>query len=112
MINEKPIQRLSEFLELMQITPYAFEVSVNISNGYFAKQLKKGGAIGSGILQKINEHYKMLDIKWLITGEGSMLIQSTANDGYNSELATLKEKINSIEKNIADLKINEQHINT
>jgi flavoprotein len=32
--------------------------------------------MGSNILEKIHHQYKMLDIKWILTGEGEMLIHS------------------------------------
>jgi hypothetical protein len=104
MLIEKPIHRLSHFIEYIGITPYAFEASVKISNGYFAKQLKKGGAIGSDILQKINDEYKMLDIKWLLTGEGTMLTTDSASQHNQVELKSIKEAIVVIEKNLTKLK--------
>ena len=32
--------------------------------------------MGSNILEKIHHQYKMLDIKWILTGEGQMLIHT------------------------------------
>lgn len=74
-IETKPLDRLFQFIEYIQSNPCAFERSINVSNGYFAKQ-KKNGSMGSNILEKIHHQYKMLDIKWILTGEGEMLIHS------------------------------------
>ena len=71
----KPIERISVYLKFKNISPHSFERKVGLSNGYFAKQ-KKNGSMGSNILEKIHHQYKMLDIKWILTGEGEMLIHS------------------------------------
>jgi hypothetical protein len=74
-IESKPLDRLFQFIEYIQSNPCAFERSINVSNGYFAKQ-KKNGSMGSNILEKIHHQYKMLDIKWILTGEGQMLMHT------------------------------------
>jgi hypothetical protein len=44
-----------------------------LSNGYFSKQLKHLGSVGSDILIRIHKTYTDLDILWVLTGEGQML---------------------------------------
>ena len=44
-----------------------------MSNGYFSKQLKHLGSVGSDILIRIHQTYTDLDILWVLTGEGQML---------------------------------------
>ena len=46
---------------------------IELSNGYFSKQLKHLGSVGSDILIRIHETYTDLDILWVLTGEGQML---------------------------------------
>lgn len=69
----KAIERISEYLHYKIITPHKFEQTVHLSNGYFQKQLRNKGSIGSDILIKIADNYTDLDIKWVLTGEGNML---------------------------------------
>ena len=69
----KAIERISEYLIFKIISPHKFEKTMDISNGYFQKQLKNKGSIGSDILIKVYEHYNDLDMMWVLTGEGSML---------------------------------------
>lgn len=93
---QKPMDRLSIFIEFIQTNPRSFERSINISNGYFAKQ-KKNGSIGSNILEKIHHHYKILDIKWLLTGEGNMLNKKNIYIEKNPEIEVMKNKIQNLE---------------
>ncbi|PZR29104.1 MAG: hypothetical protein DI535_03570 [Citrobacter freundii] len=67
------IDRLNEYLEYKQITPYKFEKTLEIANGYLSKQLKGRGSIGSNILIRILYKYPDLDFIWLLTGNGSMI---------------------------------------
>lgn len=85
----KAIERISEYLNFKIISPHKFEKTMHISNGYFQKQLKNKGSIGSDILIKVYEHYNDLDMMWVLTGEGSMLkfpskiIEISENRKYN-----------------------------
>jgi hypothetical protein len=68
------IERLQEYLIYSRISAYAFEHTCQLSNGYFGKQLKGKGSVGSDILERIKENYIDLSLIWLVTGKGSMLL--------------------------------------
>ena len=69
----KPIERIAIFSHFKKISPHAFEQKIDLSNGYFSKQLKHLGSVGSDILIRIHHTYSELDILWVLTGEGQML---------------------------------------
>jgi hypothetical protein len=69
----KPIERIATFIHFKKISPHAFERKIELSNGYFSKQLKHLGSVGSDILIRIHHTYTDLDILWVLTGEGQML---------------------------------------
>lgn len=111
------IDRLQEYLTRKNISPYIFEKSCGIANGYLSKQMKGKGSIGSEIINKIKEKYKDLNITWLLTGEGQMLtnhyyVQSdqvstlAENEAvYETQqhtIKTLREKILILENALAD----------
>jgi hypothetical protein len=85
----KAIERISEYLNFKIITPHKFEQTVKLSNGYFQKQLRNKGSIGSDILIKVSNKYNDLNILWVLTGEGNMLkyptkiIELNENQHYN-----------------------------
>jgi hypothetical protein len=69
----KPIERIAIFIHFKKISPHAFEQKIELSNGYFSKQLNHLGSVGSDILIRIYQAYPELDILWVLTGEGQML---------------------------------------
>lgn len=76
----KPIERISLYLHFKSISFHAFERSIELSNGYLAKQLKHQGSVGSDILIKIHEHYIDLNMLWVLTGEGEMILPNLNED--------------------------------
>lgn len=53
-----------------------FEQMCNISNGYLNKQFKGKGSVGSDIVQKIHKTFPDLNVKWVVTGQGDMIIKN------------------------------------
>lgn len=107
----KPIERIAIFIYFKKISPHAFEQKINLSNGYFSKQLKHLGSVGSDILIKIYQSYPELDILWILTGEGQMLKEAVQQsqqiddiiledftNKYISENKKLKKLENDFEK--------------
>ena len=62
-------ERILQYLDLKEITPYRFCKDLGFSMGY----LDKKGAIGTDKYLKIIEYYNDLNANWLLTGEGEML---------------------------------------
>ena len=71
----KPIERIAIYLQFKTISPHSFERNINLSNGYYAKQLKNLGSVGSDILIKVHNHYPDLNILWVLTGDGQMIAE-------------------------------------
>lgn len=89
----RAIERLYRFMERKKLNPYAFERSCDLSNGYLASQLKAKGSIGSEILEKISHVYPELNLVWLITGKGKMVLplQNKYNSGVDDPAHLVKE---------------------
>ena len=62
-----------------KIKPSLFEQTCNISNGYLNKQFKGKGTIGSDIVEKIHMSFPELNMNWVLTGKGGMIVK-TDND--------------------------------
>ena len=69
--------RLKSFIESKKSTISAFEQSINASNGYVNSIYK---SIGLDKLLSIVEKYLDLNLNWLISEEGSMLLTDTVKD--------------------------------
>ena len=105
----KPIERISVYLKFKNISPHSFERQVGLSNGYFAKQLRNLGSIGSDILIRIDELYADLDILWVLTGQRQMI--NGSNDPV-SELGSMKmdEFISKYESENRKIKVLESDV--
>jgi hypothetical protein len=67
--------RLANYLSYKGISAYLFEKTCDLGNGYLGKQYKSQGSVGSDILEKVALHYPDLDMNWLISGKGKMLMK-------------------------------------
>lgn len=70
MENNSIKDRLSVFIRYKNLSKYAFEKSIGVSNGFFNSINK---SIGSDKLGYISKTYPDLNIDWLLTGDGEML---------------------------------------
>ena len=82
----KPIERIAIYIHFKKISPHAFEKKIELSNGYFSKQLKHLGSVGSDILIKIHLAYPDADILWILTGEGQMLKEDVRQNEHINEI--------------------------
>jgi hypothetical protein len=108
------IDRLFVFIAERDISPYTFEKTCQVANGYLRKQQKGKGSIGSDIIEKIHQHFSDLSLIWLLTGEGSMLMRAEneqtgmllreARPQYTKDdhIAVLKERIELLETLLSD----------
>jgi hypothetical protein len=104
----KPIERIAAYLQFKSISPHAFERNIHLSNGYYSKQLKNLGSVGSDILIKIHHHFPDLNILWVLTGAGQMLMEDANKVNslqvdefafrYESENKKLKTMESDLEK--------------
>ena len=108
----KPIERISMYLKYRSITPHSFEKKILLSNGYFSKQLKNQGSVGSDILIKIHTQYIELDILWVLTGEGQMIQEQLARqhdtmqvDEFTMKYESENRKLKTLESDVENLHV-------
>lgn len=66
------IERIKQYLDYKGISKYKFYKDTGVSNGY----LDRKGSMGSEIIENIFYHYADLNLVWLLTGEGEMLLEN------------------------------------
>jgi hypothetical protein len=110
----KPIERISLYLQFKNISPHSFEKKIGLSNGYFSKQLRNLGSVGSDILIKIDEYYSDLNILWVLNGQGQMIStnddlsntsQSMQVDEYLNKYEVENKKIKNLELDVEKLQV-------
>lgn len=70
----KLINRLESYIKYKELSLNAFDKSIGAANGYIGKQIKADGSIGSDAIEKISSIYTDLNLHWLVTGAGSMIV--------------------------------------
>lgn len=90
----KPIHRLEAYIKYKKLNSSAFDKSINASNGYIGKQIKNNASIGSDVIEKIASVYSDLNINWLITGEGEMLL---SYDNFSNNQIAYGENSNIVQ---------------
>ena len=90
------IERIFQFIEYKGISVSEFSKTIQVSNGYLAKQKSASANIGSHIIEKIVINYPEISTDWIITGRGNMLINSkdTILQNQNTHISKQKEKKN------------------
>lgn len=84
-----PIQRLREFARWTQAqgfckSEYDFERQCNLSIKYISNNAAHGkGNIGTELLSRIIKGFPQLNLAWICTGDGPMLIRD--EDGLNAD---------------------------
>lgn len=111
----KPIERIAIYIHFKKISPHAFEKKIELSNGYFSKQLKHLGSVGSDILIRIHHAYTDIDILWVLTGEGQMLkdemqhsqqIDNCILEDFTNKYANENKKLKKLESDFDQLQTN------
>jgi hypothetical protein len=107
----KPIERIAMYLQFRAITPHSFERRIHLSNGYFSKQTKNLGSVGSDILVKIHDSYPELNMLWVLTGEGEMILadlesnQVSKVNEFSGRYETENRKLKLLESDVEKLNV-------
>lgn len=128
-IMSTAIERFVRFHKHLQLTEMypgrnALEDKLEVSKGYITKTLTKKSAMGSDLLERIMRLFPQLNIVWLLTGEGDMILEEDDSkyqvkdyrdtiinkmkddlrDAY-AEIGELRMKLKSYEENGAAQKV-------
>lgn len=101
-------KRILQYLDLKGISKYKFYKDNAVSNGF----LDKEGSIRSDICEKISYQYEDINLIWLITGKGEMLLQQQGLGALSEstltqlqqELLSTKKLLEKEEQHTADLR--------
>lgn len=71
----KPIQRLDQYRRFKKIKAAVFEENIGYSRNSFSNAVSRGYGIKSDTIILIISHYPDLNLNWLFTGNGNMIIK-------------------------------------
>lgn len=72
---EKAIYRLFKYIEYLGLSNREFERKISVSNNYLKSTTLRNGDIGETVFKNIYKSCVDLNLIWLITGEGEMLVK-------------------------------------
>ncbi|MDB9961240.1 hypothetical protein OAD62_04010 [Oceanihabitans sp.] len=70
----KTIHRIMLLIKYLGISARQFDISIGTANGYILRMQKNNASVGSDVIERIVKLYPQVNLVWLITGKGDMLI--------------------------------------
>lgn len=88
-------ERLVLFMQHEGVTPFQMNKAAGLSRTLLAKAIDNHQGLSSGTLEKISDTYPNLNIDWLITGRGEMLIAAEPPKIINKKIHALPKDLES-----------------
>ena len=108
-MGNKIIDRLGEYMRYAGLNDNKVTVQCGLSNSIVGNARKRGKSLNGDNIAKIIGTYRDLNARWLLTGEGEMLV----SESYPTETAItqflknqnreLMEKVESLNREVGDL---------
>ena len=90
----KTIDRLVLFIKDLGLSARQFDMSIGTANGYTLRMHKNNASVGSDVIEKIIRTYPQINLVWLITGKGDMLVsKETKHNKKDVDLGALEKLI-------------------
>ena len=86
----KTIHRIMLVIKNLGISARQFDISIGTANGYILRMQKNNASVGSDVIERIIQLYPQVNLVWLITGKGDMLLED--NKTKNSKTSLEIEK--------------------
>lgn len=94
------IDRLDKYLSIKGISDYRATIDAGLSKGTIGKSRENGRDLSNKVVEKLIEVYLDLSKVWLLTGEGEMLMDTSAvAENHSVSIAGTEIKENKINVN-------------
>jgi len=105
----KTIHRIILLIQHFGLSARQFDLSIGSANGYTLRMQKNNASVGSDVIERIANLYPQINLVWLITGQGDMLLEEESQlhevskldiDAYIND--RLKEKWSNEKKELLE----------
>lgn len=95
-MGKKVIDRFVEYMKYANLNDNQVTVQAGLSNAIIGKAKKDTHDLSAGNISKLLYAYKDLDARWLLTGEGEMLVRDDIATSNNVESSSVLDIINKM----------------
>ncbi|WP_452226929.1 hypothetical protein [Lacinutrix cladophorae] len=82
----KTIHRIMLVIKHLGISARQFDISIGTANGYILRMQKNNASVGSDVIERIVQLYPQINLVWLITGQGEMLLEDPKKKSSKTNL--------------------------
>lgn len=82
----KTINRIMLVIKHLGISARQFDISIGTANGYILRMQKNNASVGSDVIERIIQLYPQINLVWLITGQGDMLLEKAKPEASKTNL--------------------------
>lgn len=109
-MKDETYLRVEAVIKNCHQTVSGFEKEIGVSNGSVATAINRGSSFKSNVLNKILNRYPHFSAEWLLTGQGSMILDNgqMSNVLNDSGASYNTEELIKLVSNIVDDKIKKQ----
>lgn len=91
-MDETFIQRLDKYMDYASLNDNQVTVQCDLTVGCINSARRRNKSLSADNIEKILYKYKELNARWLMTGEGEMIISSDTSIGEANLIAYIKEE--------------------
>lgn len=95
-------ERLKQLIDYYGISTNLFSQKIGVSEGTIRKILTQNTTIRSDTLEKISQNFTEINMDWLITGRGEMLLKNLQEVGSSESSDNIKSLIEILNRTLIE----------
>lgn len=95
-------ERLKQLIDYYGISTNLFSQKIGVSEGAIRKILTQNTTIRSDTLEKISQNFTEINMDWLITGRGEMLLKNLQEVGSSESSDNIKSLIEILNRTLIE----------
>lgn len=95
-------ERLKQLIDYYNISTNLFSQKIGVSEGTIRKILTQNTTIRSDTLEKISQNFAEINMDWLITGRGEMLLENSQEGVCFENSDNISRLINILQDTLAE----------
>jgi len=94
-------ERVLRIIDHLRISKSAFAQSIGVNPSVISHISSGRNKVGVDVLASIARTYSEISLKWLLTGEGAMIVKEQDSSDLKTDLRALRSHLNEMEAQLA-----------